>query len=75
MIRPCSGLGSFSPCERRDTCANYVGWWIDPRSAFNICTITGQAFKHYIPRGVGVYAAAQNKTGQLSLFVAPLHPE
>lgn len=63
----CSGLGSFSPCEKRDQCANYVHWLDDPRSEFNACTITGQPFRHYVPRDVPV-ATAQTPEGQGSLF-------
>ncbi len=67
MKRYCSGLGAFSPCEKRSECANYVHWLNDPRSEFNICTITGQAFKNYTPRGVPIQAAA-TRQGQGVLF-------
>ncbi len=71
MKRYCSGLGTFAPCEKRDQCANYVHWLDDPRSEFNICTITGYRFKHFVSRDilVRVPVVSSGKSGaQASLF-------
>lgn len=68
MKRLCSGLDSLNTCcERRDQCANYTHWLDDPRSEFNICTITGQPFKHYVSRDISI-VAVQSQQGQGSLF-------
>jgi len=69
MKRFCSGLSTFAPCEKRDQCANYVHWLDDPRSEFNVCTITGQPFKHYVSRGLPIAPPiAQSQSRQGSLF-------
>jgi len=69
MNRPCSGLGSFAPCERRVDCANYRHWTDDPRSEFNICTITGQPFKHFVPKNIPVnLLVSDSQAGQKELF-------
>lgn len=68
MTRLCSGLHSSNACcDRRAQCANYVHWLDDPRSEFNICTITGQPFKHYVPLDIPI-AAVPMRHGQGSLF-------
>jgi hypothetical protein len=68
MTRLCSGLHSSNTCcDRRAQCANYVHWLDDPRSEFNICTITGQPFKHYVPLDIPI-AAVPMRHGQGSLF-------
>lgn len=71
MTRYCSGLGGFRPCERRHECANYRHWLDDPRSEFNVCTVTGRPFKHFVPRdiAVNVYVITGVQSGaQASLF-------
>lgn len=69
MRQLCSGLGSIAPCEKRDQCANYVHWTQDPRSKFNICTVTGDQFKHYVQRGAQIAQTAQKvESRQESLF-------
>lgn len=65
--RLCSGLGSIQPCQRRHECANYVHWIDDPRSEFNICTITGRPSKHFVPRDIPV-EAVQDRQRQACLF-------
>jgi hypothetical protein len=60
MITPCSGLGSIKPCERRADCANYRHWTDDPRSQFNICTITGKPFKNFVPKNIAAHVPVSN---------------
>lgn len=60
----CSGLGPPC-CEKRERCANYVHWTVDPRSEFNACK--GEPYKHFVPIGF-VPIAAQAVNGQGCLF-------
>lgn len=68
MKKNCSGLGSFNPCEKRGMCANYKHWIDDPRSEFNACTITGHAFKFFVPRDAPVATQVLQQHWQGSLF-------
>ena len=69
MRKPCSGLGSEAPCERRKECANYSHWMEDRRSAFNLCTPTGQPFKHFAQAGTqSMHQAQKIEAMQWSLF-------
>ncbi len=67
-MKPCSGLGSIAPCEKREFCANYRHWTEDPRSEFNICTVTGKPFKFFVPIGAPLVQKPAAPSGQLGLF-------
>jgi hypothetical protein len=66
MNRPCSGLGSINPCERRDQCANYRHWLDDPRSEFNVCAVLGGNFAHFVPINIPVSVSVPGL--QMGLF-------
>jgi hypothetical protein len=47
----CSGLG-LEPCPKRQNCARYVHWTVEPRSLFNACQPgTSDKYPHYLPSG------------------------
>jgi hypothetical protein len=70
--RQCSGLSSVMPCcEKRSQCANYIHWLDDPRSEFNICTVTGSPFKHFVPLDIPIVlpvVSGRHANAQGSLF-------
>ena len=70
MNRLCSGLNSSGPpCDKRSQCANYMHWTDDMRSEFNICTMTGQPLKHFVPRDIPAALVQQpSQQPQRSLF-------
>ena len=61
----CSGLGR-EPCPKRETCANYVHWTLDPRSQFNACISSRSPLAHFSP--IGARVAITTQIPQQELF-------
>lgn len=66
QTRICSGLGCFAPCLKREQCANYVHWTVDPRSEFNACHADNGKLKHFIH--IGTQAPLRKPIPQQELF-------
>jgi hypothetical protein len=56
----------MAPCAKREDCANYLHWTVDPRSEFNLCTQAGSGFPFFVSRDIA--AAPAMATDQGSLF-------
>lgn len=73
----CAGLESVglnSICERRDQCSHYVPW-PDGGTNFNVCSPTGQPYKHFRlraslmqPEAQFVASPSHRNLPQMSLF-------
>ncbi len=64
-MTPCSGLGSMAPCAKREDCANYLHWTVDPRSEFNLCTQAGGGFPFFVSRDIAAVPALATDQGSL----------